>query len=942
MKYIFLLGLFFGLTFSTFSQISSIYNSGNSTMVSCDSVVNFSIFNAQLPPVVTGDFNLIATNINSGTYSIVANIDWGDGSTTTYQGTANSASVGNLVSFNPPVQHMYSNAGTYTIVMNYTSTNGGPAGTLTFVYSRITCSSLTVPTTGSNSVACGANLMLYDAGGPNGNYNSNSSGYTVLSNSGSGQITLSGSYTYLETNYDTLKIFAGSGIGGQLLYTYNGTSGGTIVPFTSQPGQPLTVQLVSDQTVVGAGFAMLVQYSGSCAPITTQLFAIAQVDCNNDGSIDSTISNGVPIIISNSSNSYSGTTQNGAFSLQNIAPGTYSATIDPNWLNTNGYVINSIFPTSITVSTSGAMTFAITLSCAGSSSLQCVSGTVYNDINGNGSWDNGENPIANAAINVIYNGQNYVAYSNTSGNYSLTYNGTTGDSISVEANAYWLYSLGCTPTNISTIYYSASCVPGIPPSPVNIGINCGSNVPSNCYSGYVYCDANNNGVMNAGEQAIPFAPVYLGVSPNSGSSVVVYTDSSGFFSYCGQIGSSNIAIAWLNSQWLGYQGYTATNSIITLVGSSTSASQPGYLSVNCGGVSCSDLWTTVTPWIGYYQNTTAQIKLNWGNYGPTMAGAYQLTLTFPVGVTVNTSSIQNTGYTISGNTITWNLTNSNNTFSSFDFISFSIPGGLINGAQHYFTSTITSTNNTDCNSQNNAGSLLQILGNSYDPNDKTVERPASYQSSTGPIEIIEPNLQDKLTYTIRFQNTGTAPAQNIYILDTLSANLDWSTFSLISTSHPVQLNYQGNGQVRFEFNQIWLPDSTSNEPESHGQLVYSISENSNCLNGCSIENTAYIYFDWNPPIITNTTYNINESIGGIMEYGVSNYNLFPNPTSDLVNIQTIGKFQYELMDIYGKLIERGSGTDQKQVDLSSFESGLYVLQLVDANGRKETKRAIKK
>jgi uncharacterized repeat protein (TIGR01451 family) len=801
-----------------------------------------------------------------------------------------------------------------------------------------------VPTSGSNSVQCGSNVMLYDAGGPNGNYNANSSGYSILANSGTSQITISGNYTYLETTYDTLKIFAGSGVGGQLLYAYNGSNGGIITPFTSQPGQPVTVQLVTDQSVVGAGFSLQVQYTGSCAPINAMVYAIAQVDCNNDGTIDSTLTNGVPMVVYSSTNSYNGTTQNGSFMLQNISPGNYSVAVDPNWLNANGYLLTSINPNMLSITSGGAYTFALSLGCTTGSSLQCVTGNVYYDLNGNGIWDNGESAVSNAAVNVSYNGQNYVTYSNTSGNYSITYNGTTGDSAWISLNSNWLNSTGCTPVLNAGLYVlSTPCALGIPPTSINLGVNCGSNLPSNCFSGYVFCDANNNGIMNTGELPIPFAPVYLGVSPTSNSSVTVYTDSSGYFTYCGQIGTSNNAIGWINSQWLGYQGYTAASTAITLSGSPIGNNQPGFFAVNCGGTPCSDLWTTVTPWIGYYQNTTAHIKLNWGNYGPTQAGNYQLTLTFPLGVTLNQTSIQNAGYTISGNTITWNLANLSSSFSTYDIITFQVPGGLINGAQHYFSSSILPINTTDCNQVNNTGSLLQILGNSYDPNDKTVQR-SDYYTSTPPSigsEIIDANQQDVLTYTIRFQNTGTAPAQNIYILDTLSTNLDWSTFSLINASHPVQVVHQSNGLVRFEFDQIWLADSTTNEPESHGNLVYRIAEKATCLVGCEIENTAYIYFDWNDAIVTNTTYNVNETVGGIGEDVINGWGVYPNPANHYIQIKGLEAFEYEIVDFTGKQIVNGEGIENEMLDISELMLGAYFLTVKSENGDIKVTRFVK-
>jgi hypothetical protein len=202
----------------------------------------------------------------------------------------------------------------------------------------------------------------------------------------------------------------------------------------------------------------------------------------------------------------------------------------------------------------------------------CISGTVYCDANSNGIFDSNENTISNAAIQIQTGNGIQTIYSDINGYYSLVYN--SNNPIVINLNPNWSSMTGST-GGVYTLL-SENCDSN---QVYNVGLNCGSNLPANCYNGYVFCDANNNGVMNAGELPIPFAPVYLGVSPTSNSSVTVYTDSTGFFSYCGQIGTSNIAVAWLNSQWLGYQGYTANSSLITLVGSTTGNNQPGFLPV---------------------------------------------------------------------------------------------------------------------------------------------------------------------------------------------------------------------------------------------------------------------------------------------------------------------------------------------------------------------------
>jgi hypothetical protein len=436
-------------------------------------------------------------------------------------------------------------------------------------------------------------------------------------------------------------------------------------------------------------------------------------------------------------------------------------------------------------------------------------------------------------------------------------------------------------------------------------------------------------------------PVYIGANQGpTASTALVYTDSTGYFMYCGQVGNANYAIASISSSWMTANGYTGTN-LVTLIGMNSLTPNPGFIALNCNN-SCADLWTTITPWIGYYQNTTATIRLNWGNYGPAAPGQYTLTLTYPSGVNPVLSSL-NPGYSISGNTISWILNSSSSFFSLTDYINFNIPSGLINGAQHYFTSSITPASISECNQLNNNGNLLQLLGNSYDPNDKNVFKEQYYWNNLMyDIPELEVDELDKLTYTIRFQNTGTAPAQNIYIQDTLSANLDWSTFELLSTSHPMFVNHLGNGILRFEFDNIWLVDSSVSQELSQGYLTYRISENVNCAVGSEIKNTAYIYFDWNDPIITNTTYNVNVEKSGLNELNNDMLNLFPNPSSGIVNIKSNELIEgIEVFDFYGKtLYQLNFVSSEAQIDMSSFAAGNYILQAKFATGTIQRKISI--
>ncbi|MFM2286795.1 MAG: hypothetical protein RLZZ543_2292, partial [Bacteroidota bacterium] len=148
-------------------------------------------------------------------------------------------------------------------------------------------------------------------------------------------------------------------------------------------------------------------------------------------------------------------------------------------------------------------------------------------------------------------------------------------------------------------------------------------------------------------------------------------------------------------------------------------------------------------------------------------------------------------------------------------------------------------NGIDNDSLNNTTTQCFEVVNSYDPNFKEV-----YPST---IEV--PGLWH--TYTIHFQNTGTAPAINILLKDTLDPQLNWASFEKIASSHTLFTQVLENGIVHFNFPNIFLADSTSNEPESHGWVQYRIKTNDNLSGVQTIHNKASIYFDFNEPVVTN-------------------------------------------------------------------------------------------
>jgi hypothetical protein len=226
----------------------------------------------------------------------------------------------------------------------------------------------------------------------------------------------------------------------------------------------------------------------------------------------------------------------------------------------------------------------------------------------------------------------------------------------------------------------------------------------------------------------------------------------------------------------------------------------------------------------------------------------------------------------------------------------------------------------------------------FDPNSKEVS-PAG--------DII--NSQE-LSYTIHFQNTGTAPALNVFLHDTLDANLDVSTFKILGSSHPMTYTISGSGIVLFTFANINLPDSNANEPASHGAVLFSIKPKSNLNTGTGIHNTASIVFDFNDPIITNTTQNIIiESMpNGIQTLDSEHPHLliFPNPAADHITIQSDQSFEQatiRISDVSGKVIIKKEfrNSSKIEMDLSQLKSGMYVIEVL-SNGKSSSRKLIKR
>ncbi|NDC41589.1 MAG: hypothetical protein EBZ77_08570, partial [Chitinophagia bacterium] len=212
---------------------------------------------------------------------------------------------------------------------------------------------------------------------------------------------------------------------------------------------------------------------------------------------------------------------------------------------------------------------------------------------------------------------------------------------------------------------------------------------------------------------------------------------------------------------------------------------------------------------------------------------------------------------ISGDTLVWHFTTAASLFDFSGYIKVVVDttATIFDTLQNRLY--VTPTRITDPDTTNNYYTWREQIRSSYDPNEKQVS-PAGY----GPQGYI-PN-GTPLSYIIHFQNTGTAPARNITVSDTISEHLDFSTLQVVSSSFPVLVYQVAGNVVKFKFNGINLPDSTSDPVGSIGYIAYNIVPYDSLAPGTQIRNTAGIYFDYNPAVYTNGTLNtIEDSIGTI-------------------------------------------------------------------------------
>ena len=247
-----------------------------------------------------------------------------------------------------------------------------------------------------------------------------------------------------------------------------------------------------------------------------------------------------------------------------------------------------------------------------------------------------------------------------------------------------------------------------------------------------------------------------------------------------------------------------------------------------------------------------------------------------------------------------------------------------------FTATVTPASSDHTTNDNTLVLNQQVIG-SYDPNDITCLEGD---------QVLIANADKYLHYVIRFQNTGTASAINVKVQYLLDQKLDWTTIQLEGMSHNGMVTIKDQNLVEFIFNNIYLPQSAANEVDSHGFITFKIKPKKTVVAGDIVNATANIYFDFNPPITTNTAATAYTNLLGTDSFAADRLIVYPNPVKDQLLITSDEEIlQFEIHNILGsKVLEE---KNKNVINISNLESGMYLISITTEKGNC-TKKFIKK
>ncbi len=544
-----------------------------------------------------------------------------------------------------------------------------------------------------------------------------------------------------------------------------------------------------------------------------------------------------------------------------------------------------------------------------------ICGVVFNDINGNGVQDSGEQGFSGG---TVYASNSYSATVGANGHYTLI----------LPAGTYTLYY--CAPSGYSfTIPVGTQNPNGGTLSncaSYNVttsgGSHCGydfglqNNSVTIC--GTVYNDANNNHQQENSENGI--ANVHVIITSSNGTIHHAYTDQNGH--YCVTVPAGVYVITITSTI-----GGTVTPQSITLTTTNGTSYYHNDFGVYVQPGAC-NLSIDITPHTTVTPGFPAWYSIEVCNIGASISTG-TVNLFFDPALVFNYASPAQTSVNNSTHTVSWALNNLMPGSCEYYWVDFDALTTTAIGQHVFMLANVTTTGCQEVDFSNNVDTVHQEATGSWDPNNKLVL--PTGEEAEGKIKGDE-----ELTYTVNFQNTGNAPAVNVVLRDLIDDDLDLETFRMIGASHPYTMQFAGREAI-WKFSSIMLPDSNTNEPASHGHVTFGIKPNAGLAQGTQLTNTADIYFDYNAAVATNTTLNTIDYTLSVteLETGKATITLMPNPFKDFTTIKIDGEnssYELRVFDMLGQLVRREMATNNTfSIQRETLAAGVYMYEVVKSN-----------
>jgi uncharacterized repeat protein (TIGR01451 family) len=506
--------------------------------------------------------------------------------------------------------------------------------------------------------------------------------------------------------------------------------------------------------------------------------------------------------------------------------------------------------------------------------------------------------------------------------------------VAVNTNTFMISSLS--PDQCYTAYVKSFCS-GITEwsEPVSFCmVNCENN--GNCAQSLAlvaFLDSNNNGVKDSGETNFGYGNFVYQVNDSGNNQYGVSNGGAYYIFDSNPLNSYDIAFV-INGEFAPYYTSAVSHNNITLpAASGTNTLYFPVVNILPHVDAGVHITSSGSPRPGFVYN----LFIYYHNYGSqTIANG---TLAFTKDPNLTITSYSQGGIVETGNGFTYAFTNLGPFESRYISVGLLVPTIPTVNLGDLVTNTATIQINDDINLSNNDASLTQIIVGSYDPNDKI-------ESHGGKIVHSLFTADDYLYYTIQFENTGTASAEFIRVEDILDSQLDESTFEMINASHTVNTKRVGN-ELTWHFYDINLPPTSLSPAGSHGFVQFRIKPKAGFVIGDVIPNYASIYFDYNPPIVTDSFLTEFVQSMGVPGFNTNTISLYPNPADNMVTIENSGIEKISKLDIYDITSKRiytlsNNSLNKISIDVSQFDKGIYLIELSSENNSKITKKLILK